>query len=253
MGLAAVWLLGGCYQEISRKSTWDTLPGQDQTAGQVSADTPRGGSWAVELESFDGPERFREAFALVGELQREADVADLWYDDNGARSTVYAGRFRSPRQSDAVRALEQVRRVELGGERRFADAGMRDVSGVQVDAALLDPLDLKRHRGAYTLQAGYYDAEFGQAFREAAEEAAQTLRDEGHEAYFYHGPNRSLVTVGIFTSRDFATVRGMQSYGPRMKEVQGQFPVHFRNGLEQIITRDGQKIAPQQTSIIHVR
>lgn len=242
----------GCYQEIRRTSVWDDFPGA-KSGSEIDADTPRGGTWAIALASFEGPDRYQQSFNLVRELQAEANLPDLWYDDNGQTSTVYAGRFRSPRQADATSTMERVRQATLDGEQPFADAEFRDVGAVRVDAEALDPLDLRRHAGAYTLQIGFYDREFGERFREAAEEAARTLRDDGHEAFFYHGPNRSLVTVGLFTNSDFVMVQGRQSYGPRIKEVQQTFPHHFANGLEQLITRPGQPTRKQETLVVQAR
>jgi hypothetical protein len=42
-------------------------------------------------------------------------------------------------------------------------------------------------------------------FREAAEQAVLELRREGDEAFFYHGPFGSSVTIGLFSEADYLT------------------------------------------------
>ena len=77
-----------------------------------------------------------------------------------------------------------------------------------------DLATVKARRGTkkplYTLQIAVYgrpdntDAtkEDLAQFRKSAEEAVVQLRREGEQAYYYHGPNRSMVTVGIFSEDD---------------------------------------------------
>ena len=113
--------------------------------------------------------------------------------------------------------------------------------------------DLRNHPGAYTLQIGFYDEQFGDQFRQAAQEAAQVLRNDGHEAYFYHGPHRSMVTVGLFTENDFVQ-DGVQSvYGPRIRELQQKHPYNLGNGRTLIQKVAGENLGEQPSFIVRVR
>ncbi|MEM6392068.1 MAG: hypothetical protein AAF797_04785 [Planctomycetota bacterium] len=226
-------------QEISRTSSWDSFPGAQRTEQR---DTPvLFGNWAIALDRFEGANRFRDAYRLVRRLNRESDLGDLWYADDGTVSTVYHGRFRSPRLPDATMALRQVRAAQLDGGTPFADARFVDVSRAREATATQDPKDLKQHAGFYSLQIGYYDAQFGDGFRRAAEDAAAALRDDGTEAYFYHGQNVSMVTVGLFTENDFISRQGVRGYGPRIKSAQDEFPFHTANGRSVIVRKDGRE------------
>ncbi|MEM6552086.1 MAG: hypothetical protein AAF750_08155 [Planctomycetota bacterium] len=232
-------LIAGCMQEISRTSSWDNFPGAQKSR---QSDTPvLFGNWAIALERFEGANRFRDAYRLVRRLNRESDLGDLWYADDGTASTVYHGRFRSPRLPDATQALTQVRSAKLNGETLFAEARFVDVSGAREATATADPKDLKQHAGFYSLQIGYYDSKFGDGFRNAAEEAAAALREDGTEAYFYHGQNISMVTVGLFTADDFVTRQGIRGYGPRIKSAQDEFPFHTANGRTVIVRKGGRE------------
>ncbi|MEM1211107.1 MAG: hypothetical protein AAGI68_02310 [Planctomycetota bacterium] len=240
VGLAVVFSLvaSGCMQEISRTSSWDDFPGAQKTEEGQQA---MFGSWAIALDRFEGANRFRDAYRLVRRLNRESDLGDLWYADNGQASTVYHGRFRSPRLPDAEAALRQVRQARLDGDRPFADSTFVDVTGAREATNTDDPKDLRQHAGFYSLQIGYYDPDFGSGFREAAEEAAATLREDGVEAYFYHGKNISMVTVGLFTADDFVFRQGVRGYGPRIRMTQDEFPLHTANGRSVIVRKDGRE------------
>jgi len=101
---------------------------------------------------------------------------------------------------------------------------------MDVPAEIHPELNLRPHAGMFSLQIGFYDDRFGQGYRRAAEEAAAVLREQGHEAYFYHGPHRSMLTVGLFAEGDFVQRNQRQAYGPRIIAVQETFPHNLGNG-----------------------
>ena len=116
------------------------------------------------------------------------------------------------------------------------------------------PLDLRRfsNMSAYSLQIAVFDAGAGGDFRDQAELYAKSLREKGEEAYFYHGPHRSMVTVGVFSANDFEQGG---TYGARIRAVQERFPYHTVNG-EQISEQangegDGNK-RPHKSFVVHV-
>lgn len=99
--------------------------------------------------------------------------------------------------------------------------------------------NLARYPRAYSLQIMYYDPAFGPDFRKAAEEAVRVLREDGIEAYYYHGPHRSLVTVGLFSQEDFEQAPTPAGFlvevpGPRIRQLQQQFPYSGANGRQLI-------------------
>jgi hypothetical protein len=105
----------------------------------------------------------------------------------------------------------------------------------------------------YSLQIGFYDDAFGPDFRQAAEQAAAALHQQGEQAYYYHGPNRSLVTIGLFTENDFVQQGPQRAYGPQIKQLQQRFPYNLANGLTQIQKIDGRTIGEQPSFIVRVR
>jgi hypothetical protein len=56
--------------------------------------------------------------------------------------------------------------------------------------------------------------------RKAAEGAVKALREQGDQAFYFHGPERSMVTVGLFPTAEDAAIRAIQK----------RFPSHMING-----------------------
>lgn len=230
--------MGGCMSEPRRvSSTWDPFrekladPGaapRDAGANDPRVVSPRG--YAVELARFSGPDAPARAFELTARLRAQAGLAELWSADGPNLSTVYLGRFRDPRSDTARLAIKQAREAELDGMTLFANAEMVPLSGG--NTASLPELDLRNHTGQYALQIGYFDLGYGTAFRKAAEDRAQELRDQGHDAYYYHGPNRSLIAIGPYTyEQAFIRVGQTDTYAATVLATQRQFPYNVRNDV----------------------
>jgi len=195
--------------------------------------------WAIVLDMLVGPNHGTYAGQRVRELTAQAGFTGFWAVNEGTRSLVYFGRYDSPTDPQAQRDQAKLRRM--------ADAGRLDAATVALTPVRerttgeLNPMDLRtvaRNPGAiYTLQVGYYDRQFGEDFRQAAEKAAQVYRDEGAEAYFYHGPNRSLVTIGVFGRAAARADRtGKVTYHPHIEQLRETYPYNLGNGLTLIET-----------------
>jgi hypothetical protein len=156
-------------------------------------------------------------------------------------------------------------------------SGDRAVVGATFDgatAATLMQFDLSTVRGRvgddvkYTLQvARYGHADRSQptpeelaGFREAAEQAVLELRREGDEAYFYHGPFGSSVTVGLFTEADYVTQirdeRGGITNLPKPYEsatlsaLRAKYPHNLVNGKTLQVRRKGSEEMVTQGSFL---
>jgi hypothetical protein len=102
-------------------------------------------------------------------------------------------------------------------------------------------------KAKYTLQVGVYgrlDTQGTSAsdlaeFRRAAEQAAAKLRREGEEAYYFHGPSRSMVLIGAFDETEYDESHPGAGDGPRLKEARQKFPYNLVNGAGYKQTRPG--------------
>jgi hypothetical protein len=251
--LGAWLLLPGCaYEVYSVNDPWGSLRQfADRPVSEVNPDDPGAQGYTMLLQTFDGRDRNRKASELIESLSRHANVPDLWVRDSGAMTSVFRGRYTSPDSVPARTDLEQMQRVTINGKQPYANVEFTPLA--PANTATGSPLDLHQFPGMYTLQVAYYDDKMGPNFRETAEDFTRALRSQGEEAYFYHGPNRSLVTVGLFNEDDFVREGDTQAYGPRMRELQVKHPIHQRNGKNIMEPpQHGQEAQPQQSCIVQV-
>lgn len=229
----------------------------DAKATRIEGDPRNRGeqAYTIMLERFTGRDRLAKAESLAKQL-RGTGLPNPDITENAGVVTVSVGRFRDAGGKDAQAMLRRVREAEVGGAKLFATATF---IGAQGGRQIFDPLDLKQHVGSYTLQIGFYDNNFQGDRKEAAEKAARQLREEGTEAFFYHGPYLSLVCVGLFTEADFEqsdTPGGfeVQRWGPRIKQVQEKFPYNLANGVTLIEKKKdtGEKIGEQPSCLVRV-
>jgi hypothetical protein len=110
--------------------------------------------------------------------------------------------------------------------------------------------DLHQFAGKFSLQVMFFDAASGSDYRKRAEQTAKALRADGVEAYYYHSPNMSMVTVGIFDDNDFVKVGNEYGYGDRIHEVQKRFPYNLGNGKPIPLRVDGKVVEGNQPSVI---
>ena len=206
---------------------------RSSTALQDSTTSPqRSSGWTILLETFEGSASQEQAIGLIRDLQQQTHTPDLWLRSQRGMVYVYRGRYGRPDDPQAENDLRQTRLLNVADQRPFSDAYLVPIGSV--DGASSNPLDLRRFSGMYSLQVAVYDDAYGPDFRKAAEKAASALRSDGDEAYYYHGPHRSMVTIGLFTDSDFIQRGPVQGYGPRILELQEKYPYNLANGLTQI-------------------
>lgn len=182
------------------------------------------------------------------------------------RTMIVAGAYDGPGDGRAVRDLERYHAIEVDGRRPYARAFIAPPPPEALAGS--DPAhDLRTVKARfgdladYTLQIGVYgrientpvSAEERRVFREAAEAAVRELRAQGERAFYYHAPNLSMVTVGVFGSSDFdpSTMPPMES--ERLKALRAKYPHNLLNGkgIRQTETTDtGQRVTRLQPSVL---
>lgn len=242
-------MLAGCEQQVV-SSGWDRYgAGPQETAARseqrrARSSKPRAGagaagdvSWAINLGTFDGPDHAQQAERRRVELTAASGLNGLWVLDQGWRSQLYYGKYKS----QADRQAEN----DLAAWRDLSARGVVAVALPMLTPTVMPGSDPRHNllylgpQFVYTLQIGHYDPQFGKGFRAAAEDAVAALRSEGLEAYYYHGPERSSVTIGAYPAsavQSIATPSGRvetRIADPRIVELQERFPTYFVNGLEQ--------------------
>lgn len=196
-------------------------------------------AWSIVIAAIDGDGAETAARNLLAEIRTRAGLKDAFVEARGARYVVSYGSYAGPADRAAQADLERIKAIEIDGVRPFAMAQLAP----PIRAGTVPEFDLRNARrihgtwALYSLQIGVYSREDGRPpspdemreFRRMAEEAVAQLRREGEEAFYYHGPNRSMVTVGLFGTDDFDPQSpGPQS--PRLSALRERYPNNLLNG-----------------------
>ena len=238
----------GEWAQTVGAETYRDRPNAGGNASQPGDTSP--GQVTILLAELEGSSRHRKAKDLVKQVRTLAERQDAWSIDNGKSTRVYVGHYGVSGHSVAMQDAERLRGIAKGDDRPFAAA---EVMTLGEQDSGLRPHDLRRHVGMYSLQIGFYDENFGGDFRKACETAVEVLRKEGTPAYFYHGPFRSLLCVGVFTETDFDDSTGVRRYGPTITQWRDKYPYNLANGVTMIEkTKRGESLGAQPSFLVRV-
>ncbi len=217
------------------------------TGGGATANAPAAGpaNWAIAIASFRGDGNEKAAGIALARMRVEGGLPDAYAQRRGPSSVIVYGRYNGPDDPRAKADLSRIQGMQIGGMTPYLQAFLAPPPEAQV--AVRSDYDLRKARqlfgkaAQYTLQVGWYgredlaratEADLAEP-RKAAEKAAATLRAEGELAFFYHGPNRSIVTIGIFDSTDFTAAPDPLTppqQSPRLQETRLRHPLDLYNG-----------------------
>jgi hypothetical protein len=155
------------------------------------------------------------------------------------------GQYADPLSETARTDAQRIRELVVDGRKPFAGSVLVRESDPKPTSERLARFDLRNAKdlfgpdAVYTLQIGIYAREDNRrptredlaSFRTSAEQAVEALRREGEQAYFYHGPSGSMVTVGIFSEDDIDLTVVPEIESPRLREVRQRHPHNLLNGL----------------------
>jgi hypothetical protein len=199
-------------------------------------------NWTIAVGVFRGDNNYEEASQTLARVRSEGGLPKAYLQRRGPSTLVAFGSYTGPSDANAQADLVRIQSINAGGQRLYPGAYLcPPYQGKAVSQ--LGEYDLRRARqmygdaAMYTLQIGWYgredlpratEADLKEA-RQAAEEAAERLRREGELAFFYHGPNRSMVTVGVFDSTDFDS-QHPGSESTRLRDTRRRHPLNLYNG-----------------------
>jgi hypothetical protein len=247
--------------ESLKKRSKDVLkPAAAQAApGKVTTE------WSIVIVSFRGEGAKPAAEAAAEKVRTKGSLPDAYAEQRGDAWVVAYGHYAKFDDSAAQRDLEHVKSITVDDAKPFEGAVLSPplvdhVAGTLPQYDLANVKAKQGKRAAYSLQVGVYDAanqgrqaspDDVQAAREAAEQATLELRREGEEAYYYHGPRRSMVTIGVFPASDLDTSRGGSPVlAPRIKDIRQRFPYNLVNGQGLLVQNKGDKEGRLQPSFL---
>lgn len=224
--------------------------------GKSTADAADENQWTIGLGRFDGADHRERAERARKQLAARTGFSDLWVSDEGNSSMLYAGHYPSPQDKQARTDLAQWQRLRASGKIRLPAAMLVPITQSPTTAESPSNLDLRSaaSRGLYTLQIGFYDDVTGKTdeYRQAAEQAAAALRKDGYQAFYYHGPNRSMITIGVFGPEALTDKGdGEVVYSDQVLALQRRFPYNLANGETIRETRAG-KTTEQPSFLVRI-
>lgn len=217
-------------------------PGKTAAPAGTSATSA---DWSIVLTSFRHEDQAAQAAAALQTIRAETGLTEAYTETRGEATVIAYGRYADPASRQAVSDLARVRATTMvaGGEPRkvFGSAFLAppaEIKGANADHDLRNARKLNGKWALYTLQMGVYSREDHKApsaadmaeFRRTAEAAVAKLRREGEQAFYYHGPNRSMVTIGLFGEDDFDAKRAAD-LNPALTALRQRFPYNLQNGL----------------------
>ncbi len=213
-------------------------PGASEGSGAPGKSGASREAWTILIEGFRGENREVRAQETLAGVRGDGALPEAFIEERGDTTVIAYGRYPGPDDRRAQADLARIRSMRFGEAAPYTEARLMPP---QVEGSLPE-LDLRNAKKAYgpdaiyTLQVGVYSREDRDRpsaselseFRRLAETAAVQLRNEGELAFYYHGPLRSMVTVGVFGPGDVDGKTGAES--EKVGRVRERHPFNLHNG-----------------------
>lgn len=251
-----------------------TLPGQHFQEPGVEGSVPQAsspealaagpGKWTIVVAAFPANAPEEVIARAVNEVRTRGGAPDASAEVRGKSIVITAGSYASGSDPAAQRELKRIREREFDGARPFEGAVLspppfEGLAGTRPEYDLSNARARYGKDALYTLQIAVYErmdlkeptGEDLKEIRLAAEAAAVELRREGEQAFYYHGPRRSMVTVGIFGPQDYDPQQAGRECA-RLSLLRGKYPYNLVNGATYKTRSRGQSRATEQPSFVVV-
>lgn len=211
--------------------------------------------WTICLKPLTGPDARLRAQQELERLSRLPGLDSAFILERADRVIICIGQVASPTSAEAESLLARVRALREQGVRPFPTAFfIPPTGGATSDLDLRSAPATYGESALYTLQVGAYGRADGKPptekdvaeARQKAEQAASQLRQQGELAFYYHGPSMSMVTVGVFGTRDIG-----ESFSTDLRALMERFPHNLYNGQginQTFINADGREETRLQDS-----
>lgn len=193
-----------------------TPPPSEQAAPTAAAIAQAEAStkWSIVIAAFRGEQAEAQAQQALATVE-QAGIRGAYLERRGQAIALAYGRYNEVNDPLGKQALVALQAIEIDGQRPFARAVLAPPSPELLQGSIPEYSlrTVKQQFGPdalYTLQIGIYGrsdrtppeaAELAQ-YRQAAERAVYDLRREGEQAFYYHAPTRSMVTIGVYGPED---------------------------------------------------
>lgn len=200
------------YVSSGGRQTQASAKSEMEKAGESAP--PKDAKYTILCFRFQDAVHVERANRVKAALMRSTGMKDWYVIHENDQSLLYYGYYRAindPKDSaETARAQEDRKKIanltdETGG-RPFRQAVFVELTAPDPEAP--PEWNLVNAKGAYSLQIGVY---MGSPQRkQAAVDAVRAARQQGIEAYYYHGEGASAVCVGVWPA---SAVRIVESPG----------------------------------------
>jgi len=266
LGIAHILLLVACASDANSTSYGDDSDPRSQPSSDMARegravfappaadddDTQRTVSssaaspdWTIALWVYRGENRQELAELAVQRVREEGKLRGARVESRGDATIVAYGAYAGPEDRKARADLERIRNIRVDGALPFSEAVLAPpLNAITGSRPEYDLRTVKQRYGpdaAYTLQVAIYTTldrstpsqKELQQFHAAAEEAVNRFRSEGEQAFYYHTPRSSMVTIGVLGPDDFHDdgnrfTQPVQS--PRLLQLRERHPYNLFNG-----------------------
>jgi hypothetical protein len=227
-------------------------PAKASEASPGAAGKPTAKDWTIVILGFDKEKEAAAANEALAKVRQQPGLDQAVLEARGKALVVAYGKYPAPDAPAARKDLDRIRALKVGEASPFAGAMMAPPVFEALPGTIpeYDLRNVKKQygdRGAYTLQVGVYcrmddqdpsDKEMAE-FRAAAERAVVEMRRQGEQAFYYHGPRRSMVTVGLFSDKDY-DLKNARVQSPAIASLSRKYPYNLVNGAGVKRKRPGQ-------------
>lgn len=222
------------------------------------------GGWSVLVAIFRGEKHEEAAAQALAEFRTRGMLPEAFAQKRGEATCILLGEFSGPDDPAAQAELKRIQSIEINNEAPYTTSYLAppykaNLKGSLPQYNLSQAKLLYGKRAIQTLQVGVYgredidrptEADLKEC-RKAAEDAVVKLRQEGEMAFYYHGPRRSMVCIGVFDLTDFdPQVPNYKS--ARLRDAQKRFPYNLYNGQAIRIKRPGQAATLQPSNLVAI-
>jgi hypothetical protein len=212
----------------------------DEADAPVAPGTGLRSGWTINLATLTMADHPDVALEWIAEFERVSGLSGAWRETTTRGTIVRYGQYATADSAAAQHDLKKIKSIEYEGHLPFSRSYLALIQGAST-AGGSSPMNLIHAREflpgqdpVYSLQVGVYEPEKGEQSvdlddcRKMAEDAARQLRTQGELAFFYHGPNRSMVCIGVFGAD--AVDPETKLYSPEIMALQRRFPNNAFNG-----------------------
>lgn len=218
---------------------------QASDPAQAPAESADDEGFTVLLTAFAGQDHVTVANSYRKSTEAATHWRNVYVVHEDSISNIYWGRYSN--LEDAGKSLRTAQQWNRSGiEYPFASAMIVRIPGNNPGRP---EYDLRNATGFYTLVIAHFynDPEEGVKNRKQyAVDNCEELRKQGVEAYYFHGPRVSMVTVGSFPEKAYVTMtsekEGYAMAVPNsdaLKQVWDKYPCLAVNGYREQSTEVG--------------